>query len=98
LPGLGRRGDRIRLQRTVLAEALGLELKTNLEERPFRYRSVLRPHVDRVPTGVAKGGGQFDSRTEECNCLSSSDHDAMLNQFSDYVQAHLASRSLKFFT
>ena len=85
-------------QRSVSVERIRFQLETNLEERPFGDRSVLRPHVDGVATGVTKGGGQFDGRTEERDCLSSSDHASMLNLFSVSVQAHLAASSLKFFT
>jgi hypothetical protein len=95
---LGRLDCRVRDQVSVAIERARLQLKSNLEERPFRDCPILRPHVDGVTAGVAEGGGQFDGRTEECNCLSSSDHAPMLNPFSDFVQAHLAAQSLKFFT
>lgn len=64
------------LEATALVERLRLELVPNLQEGGFRDRAVFRPHVDRVAARVAESVGEVDRRTEQMDCLGTSEHEA----------------------
>lgn len=94
--GLRFAAGRIRAQVALTVEGFRLQLVTNLLQRQLGDRAILRPHVDGVSALVAERFRQLDRRSEQFDCLGSSNvHAPMLNPFSGPAQAHLATPSLK---